>query len=155
MRVASAFVAAGMLTVVYGRAPGQEWSALVGCYEFDRAYFSWPDFSVQGAPPPTRVLHLLATPHSRLRTAENRVLEVRPVPFEVHPTTANQFRGSSFWKVSDRGTLDIKWSNGPGGDVFQFSTIGDTLRGKHWYFDLFGSRGSQEDASAVRVPCPP
>ena len=154
MRVASAFFAAVTLAGIAGRESRQESPAPVGCYEFDRAYFRWPDFAVRGTPPPTRVLRLLAAAHSRHPTAEHRVFEVRPVPFEVHPTTAQQYRESSYWIRGDRGTLDVKWSNGPGGDMFHFVMSGDTLRGKHWDLDLFGTKGSEEDASAIRVPCP-
>ena len=144
-----------MLILLHGLVPRQESPAPVGCYEFDRAYFRWPDFSAQGAAPRTRILRLLAIPHRSIGTVENRLFEVVPVPFEVHPVTAKQFRESSFWMTSDRGILEIKWSQAAGGDMFQFSTIGDTLRGKYWYVDLFGSKGSEEDASAVRITCPP
>ena len=64
MRVTSAVFGAVMLITVHGEARGQQVSAAVGCYEFDRAYFRWPDFAVQGAPPPSRVLRLLPSSHS-------------------------------------------------------------------------------------------
>lgn len=146
-----------LLLVLAQTADAQDTSAVVGCYQFDRAYFGWV-----GRRPNERavvrdsaqVLRLTreSTDHVLVR---GRVMDVLPIPFAADSATARRWLRPSHWGFVDRRTINVVWRNGLYGPVFRLSLEGDTLRGQvRFTTDVVGAEPPPERAWAVRIACP-
>lgn len=147
-------VTAVVLLVPSARA--QAPAALVGCYRFDRPYFSWVGRRPGDSHVYTdtsSVIRLFATtlvPHDMVR---GNALDLEPQPFRADSTTRRRWLRASGW-VATSDSMMLSWRNGLYGPVFLLAIRGDTLRGRvRFTTDVVGREPPPEAATAVRVPC--
>jgi hypothetical protein len=141
---------------------GQEMSAqsipdAVGCYRFDRPYFTW--FEIDGSPrrvtaDSTAVLRLL--PDSIITVFGQRARALLPVPAPRDTVERRRWLQVSNWSQPSADSIRVEWRNGFYGPVFRLSGGSDSLIGTVLQTtDVYGpSPPRLEPAHAVRIDCP-
>jgi hypothetical protein len=148
-----------LIGINHDPAMGQSSADLAGCYQFDRAYFSWVGRRSERSivvRDSTRFVRLREQAHpgaSAMRITG--ALQLEPIPFETDDFTRDQWLGFSHWRLLSSDSVTVVWRNGLYGPVFRMAVRGDTLRGQvRFTTDVIGAEPQSQAAWAVRTECP-
>jgi hypothetical protein len=148
-------VAVAVFGAMTGLARAQSATAVAGCYQFDRPYFTWTTMASEPTPQvrdSSRVLQLKTT----LGPPPNRgyagtVPPSRPFYAESPGARSGYL---SFWRFIDSNSIQVNWGSPMHPPFFELVVRGDSLIGSVTFLPDTVSKSRVERASAVRITCP-